>query len=104
MATVVIGCKLPMGLHIGMGDKTAVLKGTNSSNVIGGYGLTEVDKELSDAWFKEYANYGPVVDGLIFVQANESSAKSAAKERARVVSGMEPLDPSKQPGIETAKD
>lgn len=104
MTQVVIGCKLPMGLHIGIGDKSAVLKGSNSSNVIGGYGLTEVDKELADAWFKEYENYQPVKDGLIFVQSSDSNAKAVAKERKAVKSKMEPMEPSEQPGIEAVKD
>ena len=93
-----------MGLNIGIGDKSAKLNGSNSSNVIGGYGMTEVDKDLADAWFKDYANYGPVVDGLIFVQSSEANAKAAAKERKGVKSQLEPMVPKEQPGIEEAKD
>ena len=59
----------------------ATLNGANSSKIIGGYGLTPVDKDFFDAWKTEYATFSPLKDGLIFEQANEKSAVSQAKEQ-----------------------
>jgi lipid II:glycine glycyltransferase (peptidoglycan interpeptide bridge formation enzyme) len=95
MAQVTVGCKLPHGLVIKTGGKSATLAGANSSRIVGGYGLTQVDKDLFDAWRKEYADYAPLKNQLIFVQEKPASAESQAKEQAAVKSGLEPLDISK---------
>ena len=102
---VTIGCKLATGLIIGIGDKQAQLNGANSSEIIGGYGLTQVDKELADAWFEAYKEFDPIKAGLIFVQDKEVNAKAQAKEQAGTKSGTEKLNPKKPaPGIEAKKD
>lgn len=102
---VTVGCKLPHGLIIGIGDKQVALNGANSSEIIGGYGLTKVDKDLATAWFDAYKDYDPVKAGLIFVQGKEADAKAQAKEQAGVKTGTEKLDPKKPaPGIEAKKD
>lgn len=102
---VTIGCKLATGLIIGIGEKQAKLNGANSSEIIGGYGMTNVDKELADAWFEAYKDFDPVKAGLIFVQDKEANAKAQAKEQAEVKTGTEKLDPKKPaPGIEAKKD
>lgn len=102
---VTIGCKLATGLIIGIGDKQAQLNGANSSEIIGGYGLTKVDKDLSDAWFDAYKDFEPVKAGLIFVQDKEVNAKAQAKEQAGTKSGTEKLNPkAPAPGIEAKKD
>jgi hypothetical protein len=116
--TCVVGNKLPLGLKIQLdrvidnndGTKQTVphgepiiLKGANSSNVIGGYGLTEdVDEEMFDAWLKQNASYHPVRNGLIFKQSTEARAKSQAKDQSDIKSGLEPQDPDK-PGPGLAK-
>jgi hypothetical protein len=100
MPNVIVGCKLPHGLIIKTGGKSAILNGANSSKIIGGYGLTPVDKDFFDAWKAEYATFSPLKDGLIFEQANERSAASQAKEQEEIKSGLEPLDLDKPaPGI-----
>jgi len=91
MANVIVGCKLPHGLIIKTGGKSVTLNGANSSRIIGGYGLTPVDKDFFDAWKAEYATFTPLKDGLIFEQANERSAVSQAKEQEEITSGLEPL-------------
>lgn len=95
MATVTVACKLPHGLIIKTGGKSATLAGANSSRIIGGYGLTQVDKDLFDAWSKEYASYPPLKNELIFVQDSASKAEGRAKEQAEVKSGLERLDRDK---------
>ena len=102
---VTIGCKLTTGLIIGIGGKQVTLNGANSSGIVGGYGLTSVDKELADAWFEAYKDFDPVKAGLIFVQDKEANAKAQAKEQTGVKTGTEKLDPNKPaPGIEAKKD
>jgi len=93
--TVTVACKLPHGLIIKTGDKSVTLAGANSSAIIGGYGLTPVDKDFYDAWRKEYANFAPLKNELIFVQESRAKAEGQAKEQAEVKSGLEPLDPTK---------
>lgn len=39
--TVTVGCKLPNGLILEQGAYKVELNGSNSSIVVGGYGLTE---------------------------------------------------------------
>lgn len=95
MATVSVGCKLPHGLIIKTGGKSVALAGANSSAIIGGYGLTEVDKDFYDAWRKEFATFAPLKNELIFVQESRAKAEGRAKEQAEVKSGLEPLDPAK---------
>lgn len=92
MANVIVGCKLPHGLIIKSGGKSVTLNGANSSRIIGGYGLTPVDKDFFDAWKAEFASFEPLKSGLIFEQANERSAVSQATEQQEIKSGLEPLD------------
>ena len=123
--TVTVGCKLPHGLvitlqktrkdaPIGGGPNAGgepvttyfpvgeqiTLNGTNSSNVIGGYGLTDVDAEFMREWMKQNADFPPVMNGLIFYQDKADKAADQAREMSDVQNGMEPLNPSKPaPGI-----
>ena len=92
MANVIVGCKLPHGLIIKTGGKSVTLNGANSSRIVGGYGLTSVDKDVFEAWKAEYASFEPLKSGLIFEQANERSAVSQATEQQEIKSGLEPLD------------
>lgn len=92
MPNVIVGCKLPHGLIIKTGGKSATLKGANSSRIVGGYGFTPVDKDFFEAWKAEYASFEPLKSGLIFEQANERSAVSQATEQQEIKSGLEPLD------------
>lgn len=95
MATVTVGCKLPNGLYLDVQGKRAPLAGANSSRIVGGYGLTEVNKDLWDAWVKAYAD-SPLLRGdLVFAQGNASSAESKASEQGEVKSGLEQLVPGK---------
>ena len=95
MATVTVGCKLPNGLHLDVQGKRATLQGANSARIIGGYGLTQVDKELWDAWVKAYADSPLLKNHLVFAQGNEASATSKAEEQGSVASGFERLQPGK---------
>jgi len=99
---VTVGCKLPNGLIIEHMGKTHTLKGSNSTEIVGGHGLTVIDKELWDAWYDKHKDYQPVKQGLIFAHEKLDSAQSIAKERAKNKSGFEGLDPDK-PGAGLSK-
>jgi hypothetical protein len=89
---LVVGCKLPNGLVIDIDGYSVTLNGANSSNVVGGYGLTEnVDKAAFDKWIKAHADQPYVKNELVFAQAKTNSAESKAKENASVKSGLEGL-------------
>lgn len=94
-ATVSVGCKLPGGLLLEKpnGDKVR-LRGSNTSNVIGGYGITEgIDEAWFTAWLKDNARFEPVSAGLIFAQSTTARAQDQARDLAGVKSGFEPVDP-----------
>jgi CTP:molybdopterin cytidylyltransferase MocA len=74
--TVTVGCKLPNGLILEQGEYKVELNGSNSSIVVGGYGLTEnVDKEAFEAWLAVHADQPYVRKELVFAQAKTSSAR-----------------------------
>ena len=104
MAKVTVGCKLPNGITIQVDGTKITLKGTNSSNVIGGYGLTEgVDKAFMDEWLKRNAGITMVQKKFVFIQKNEKDAKAQAKDNAENKTGMEPMNPDKPgKGLEKA--
>ena len=98
MATVIVGCKLPHGIHAELGGKVVTLVGANSSSIIGGFGITrEVDKDFIDGWLKAEAKNPIVANGLVFVAGNDREAEKAAAEREKEASGFEGLD-QKNPG------
>lgn len=104
MSNITVGCKLPNGLLITVGQKSVVLAGANSSKIIGGYGMTQVDKAFFDAWKLQYANYGPLKTGVIFEQDTQRNAEAVATERGTSVkTGLERLNMDKiLPGVTKA--
>lgn len=92
--TVTVGCKLPHGLRLDHEGHRVTLNGANSSRVIGGYGMTEVDGDFWEAWLSRHRDYPPVTAGLVFAQNTAKSAESQAKEQAQVATGFEPIDPN----------
>ncbi|WP_281701414.1 hypothetical protein [Acetobacter malorum] len=49
-STVTIGCKLPNGLVLSLGETRHELAGTRASADIGGYGLPPIPAEVWAAW------------------------------------------------------
>lgn len=93
--TVVVGCKLPHGLHLEHKGTRVTLNGTHSSRVLNGHGITHVDAELFEKWLAEHNDYAPVKAGLIFAHEKEDNTRAEAKEKKNNKSGLEPLDPEK---------
>lgn len=114
---VKVGCKLPHGLilteevkvedkFVATGKRT-VLQGYNSAKVIGGCGITEVDRDFITHWLEANKAFAPVVEGLIFVVGSDDEAEKEAARRETVRSGFEApqpgapgtnLEPVPQPG------
>jgi hypothetical protein len=91
-----IGCKLPSGLHLDHEGKRVTLNGSNSSNIIGGYGLTHnVDQAFWEAWKKAHADFEPLKQGLIFAQEKEANARAEASDKQALENGFEGIDPNK---------
>lgn len=121
---VSVGCKLPQGalLEVGIkvipggiikGEKYKAVKlnGANQHAVIEGPlrtpspahlrpGITHgVDAEFMAQWMKEHRDTNLVKNHLIFVETEQASAVAHAEELATERTGLEPVDPSKHPGI-----
>ena len=105
MPLITVACKLPHGLEIRVGDKTQVLKGTNSSLVIGGHGITEgIDKDFFDGWLAANKDAAAVINGLIFAHGKTESVKAEAAEKTGNKNGFEGLNPATPlPGVEPMK-
>lgn len=102
-ATVTIGCKLPNGLVLALGETRHTLAGTRASAVVGGYGLTPVPADFWAAWSRKYAAFPPLQQGLIFAQPTVDKAAAQAREHAALRTGLEPINPqTPAPGITPA--
>ena len=101
---VTVGCKLPNGLVLEIGGYQVELSGSNSSLVVGGYGLTEgVDKDAFEKWLVAHKDQPYVKRDLVFAQAKTNSAQAKASENSKVKSGLEGLPQDKpMAGIEKA--
>lgn len=104
-STCIVACKLPHGLVMTIlandGAKiTYELKGTNANRIVGvngcgvGFGLTDnIPTEFMTEWLKRNAKHPAVLNGSVFMHTSEKGAVAAAKERAKVMTGLEPIDP-----------
>ena len=94
MNTVTVGCKLPNGIWLQVGDSKPVrINGWNNNAIIGAeHGLTEnVPAELWEAWKKEHADSKLLKGGFIFATGNEKSTVAKAKEQKSNKSGLEQM-------------
>ncbi|UCL84503.1 hypothetical protein [Pseudomonas sp. HS-18] len=98
MATVIVGCKLPHGIHAELAGKVVTLNGSNGSAIIGGFGITrDVDKDFMDNWLKAEAKNPIVANGLVFIAGSEREVEKAVSDREKEANGFEGVDP-KKPG------
>ena len=100
MSKITVGCRLPNGLVIRVGDpnsgETRVeLRGQNA-DMNGAIfiqpthcGYTEVDKDFWDKWVAANADFPAYKNGAIFAESSESKARGSAKERVKEVTGLE---------------
>ncbi|CDH26400.1 hypothetical protein [Xenorhabdus bovienii] len=102
MSTVIIACKLANGLYLDVGEQRVAVNGF-ARNVIdeNGFGLTYgVDAELWKTWLTENGERDLVKNGLIFAHDQESSTKAEAKEKQKIKSGTERIQPDQVKEVE----
>ena len=102
MAVVTIGCRLPSGLEIQVGDKKVELAGQNqrykelSIEIIllkdDDYGTTEVEASFWEAWKQIVGkDFDPLKSCAIFEAKNANEAKAQAKDLKEKKTGHEPM-------------
>lgn len=102
MANITIGCRLPSGLEIQVGEKKIELAGQNQRYKELGieiillkdedYGTTEVDASFWEAWKQIVGkDFGPLKSGAIFESKNATEAKAQAKDLKEKKTGHEPM-------------
>lgn len=108
---VVVGCKLPNGIILELGRpgesafRRVRLNGANSSQLIGGAGLTDVSEEFISAWLKKHADLSFVQQRLIFVGNDVTEASAVAIDRSQQKTGFERLGRKDMPkGVEVDED
>lgn len=66
--------------------------------LVNGFAITSgVDKDLWDLWLSQNKDSDIVKNGLIFAHEKEANATAENKEKAKVRSGLERLDPDDLP-------
>lgn len=102
MSTVIVGCKLPHGLIIKVGDKSVELSGRNESRILSNenFGITEVDADFWKAWLNLNKETKAVKIGAIFANETEKSTKAEAKEKAKLKTGTEQIKAEAKDGVE----
>lgn len=61
--------------------------------IVGGYALTpNVDADFFREWLKQNPDLDAVKNHLVFAQKSESDARAEAKEKAPILSGLQPMD------------
>jgi len=103
--TVTVACKLPNGLHLDVnGFDRVTIKGNAlpfgesavDYRIVGGYALTPgVPRDLWDAWLKDRTTMDIIVKGIVFAQEKPADVVAEAKNGAKVITGLEPIDPDK---------
>lgn len=93
MSTLTIGCKLPNGIWMIVGETRIRIKGWNNNEIQGGsHGITtDVPQSIWDAWRKEHADSKLVKGEFIFAVGSAEKAKDKAKEQKDNKSGHEQL-------------
>lgn len=103
MSTVTIGCRLPSGLILDLGDPTkptVELAGQRQAQARStmillseeDYGTTVVDQSYWEAFVNRVGpDFAPIKSGAIFVAKNEKEAKAIHKDLKGKKTGHEPL-------------
>lgn len=106
---VLIGCKLPNGVQLRVGNTVHALKGVavpaqaRGNRAFPTYAIsdsaafTSVPKDFWDEWKRLHGStYVPYVRGFIFDAKDIKSGKAEASEKAKEVTGFEAVDPTKK--------
>jgi hypothetical protein len=98
--TVTIGCKLPNGIVLEIGEQQVEIDGLNKSVIIGATHVTTVvDADFWAAWKAKNATFSALKSGAIFEASNANEAAAIVKDTGKT--GLEPM-PQKTKDIEKA--
>lgn len=103
---VTVGCKLPTGVILELGNKSVQINGANSAHVIGGHGITRnVDAEFFNAWMAAHADRDMVKNGFIFAHNKTADTEEQAVEYEENNTGLEAITPdATENGVQTAEE
>ncbi len=109
---VQVGCRLPHGLvmelikpgpmrrpsprgtRVTLKGANSVLTGRDNFNpIVSSFGVTAVEKDFAEAWFKANEDADFIKSGAVFRVKTENDAKAAMREREKDTTGLEPLNP-----------
>ncbi len=114
--SIAVACRLPHGLHLDnytdMPEGNAphnpearvrvTLNGANKSQIIGGAGITFVEKSHWETWLKRNTNAPFIKNGAVFVAKNAADASAEAMQRVSDKTGFEQAKPEEvDPRIKT---
>lgn len=94
--TVVVGCKLPQGLHIVAPELGIDLKlhGMHSVYAVAGYGITRgVDASMWAKIEQRFAHAKWLTSQAVFVVGDPQSAADRATEQKKINVGFDSIDP-----------
>lgn len=100
MSTVTIGCRLPTGLVLQVGEKFVELEGQRQTQkrspviilTTDDFGVNEVDAAFWEAWKAQVgAEFAPLKSGAIFEAKNEKEAAAKSKDLKDKRTGHEPI-------------
>lgn len=69
--------------------------------IIGDFGLTEVDRTWWETWKSQNKGFDMLEKGLIFEHGEKASVEAYAEEHAKLLCGLEPMNPEGDPRQET---
>jgi hypothetical protein len=104
MPNIVVGCKLPHGLHMELNGVRVTLNGGNSSEIVGTdgvkTGITVVDKDFFDQWAAIHKDAPYLKGGLIFANEKPANVKAEAADKEDLKTGFEGINPdAPAPGV-----
>jgi len=103
--TVIVGCKLPNGLILQVGDKRVCLRGSaipkqpnaknaDSREFLYADSISLVDRVFWEAWVAQVGtDFRPLKSGAIYASNSKTDATSKAKETERLKTGFEGYQP-----------
>lgn len=91
--TVTVGCKLPAGIYMQVGETRMRIKGWNNNEIVGlSHGITHgVPADLWESWQKEHKDSLLVKNGIIFAEESARKVKDKAKDLKEQSSGHEQM-------------
>ena len=117
--TVIVGCKLPNGLVLQVGNKRVTVRGSahymqpnparkfQEPEIIYADSITLVDKAFWEAWLAqtnkkfpvESGGFGPLVSKALYANPTKDTALGMARDTEKERSGLEQNDPAHIEGV-----